>query len=318
MDNKLKEILIKKILDNIPTNVKPVNYLTDILDMGKESVYRRLNGQISFTLAEIVKLSTELNFSLNEIHSEYDNNLAVFEFYKDRLNGPEQSFYTLLQSFYDRMITVYGADQSHTDMAINRLLGSLALQYDYLYKFVYYKWIHQFDKVPLNYYYRDLELSSDMISMVKKGTYYQQRLSKTIILDENTLYNTIQEIKYYRDRELIDDEEALLIKGDLIKLLGNLEFVLNTGKNHVGTSWEIYLCSIDVCSNATCLNYDGQVSSSFWLHSDGAINTSDHQIYNLQMEWIDSLKKYSTLITKSNQKMQADFLNRQYKLLEEF
>lgn len=259
-----------------------------------------------------------MDFSLNEIHSEYDNNLAVFEFYKDRLNNPEQTFQTMLQALYDRMMTVFNAKEKHTDMAINRLLGTIALQYEHISKFVYYKWIHQFDKVPLNYFYRDIELSPEISSLMKKSTYYQQRLSKTLILDENTLSNTLQEIKYYQERELINSEDVAQIKGDLLQLLNNLEFILNTGKNHAGTSWEIYLCSMDVCSNVTCLNYDGRVSSSFWLHSDGSINTSDLQIYQLQMEWIDSLKKYSTLITKSNQKMQADFLNRQYKLLEEF
>lgn len=318
MDNKLKEVLIKKILENIPANVKPVNYLNSVLDLGRESAYRRLNGQIDFSLAEIIKLSTQLNFSLNEIHSEYNTKLAAFDFYKNRLISPEQSFRSMLQSFYDRMITVFNAKEKHTDMAVNRLLGSFVLSYSHLCKFVYYKWIHQFDKVPLNYYYKDLEVSDNILNLAQQGSYYQQRLSKTIILDENILYNTIQEIKYYHDRELINKEEAALIKNDLISLLERMESILNTGKNHVGAKWEVYLCSINVCSNASCLNYDGKVSSSFWIHSDGAINTSNRQIYSLQKEWMESLKKYSTLITQSNQKMQAEFLNQQYKYLEEF
>ena len=317
MDSKLKEILIREILGNIPNNVKPVSYLTDILDLGRESVYRRLNGQIDFSLAEIVKLSSELNFSINEIQSEYNQSLAAFEFYKKRLISPEESFKAMLQSFYERMKTVVSANEKHTDMAINRLLGSLSLQYDHLYKFVYYKWIHQFDKVPLNYYFSDLNVTDEIKDLVQQGAYYQKLLSKTIVLDENILHNTIQEIKYYQARELITKDEIALIKSDLLLLLERFEAILDTGKSIYGTKWEIYLCSINVCSNATCLNYDGKVSSSFWIHSDAAINTSDRQIYKLQKEWIESLKKYSTLITQSNQKMQAEFLNRQYKLLEE-
>ncbi|MDU1892767.1 MAG: hypothetical protein E6767_18965 [Dysgonomonas sp.] len=318
MENKLKEVLIKKILENIPTNVKPVNYLTDILDLGRESVYRRLNGQIDFSLAEIVKLSNELEFSLNEIHSEYDKNLAAFEFFRDRLISPEQSFKSMLEAFYERMVAVSNAKDKHTDLAINRLLGSLALQYNNLYKFVFYKWIHQFDKVPLNYYYSDLEVSDELANLAQRASYYQKRLDKTIVLDENILYNTIQEVKYYQERELIKEEEVALIKSDLVLLLERLETVLDTGVSMYGTKWEIYLCSINVCSNATCLDYDGKVSSSFWIHSDAAISTSDRQVYKLQKEWIESLKKYSALITQSNQKMQAEFLNQQYKYLDEF
>ncbi|SBW02816.1 hypothetical protein [uncultured Dysgonomonas sp.] len=317
MDSKLKEILIKKVLENIPDKVKPVTHLTGILDIGRESAYRRLNGQIDFSLAEIVKLSSRLNFSLNEIHNEYDDNLAAFEFYKNRLNQPEESFKSMLQALYNRMATVYEAKEKHTDIAVNRLIGTLALAHNHLYKFIYYKWKHQFDNVPLNYYYRELVLSSDISNLIQKASYYQQRLSKTIILDEDILYNTIQEIKYYQDRQLISNDEVALIKGDLIDLLENFEQILNTGENQIGIKWDIYLSSINVCSNTSCLNYDDQVSTSFWIHSDAAFTTSDSQIYLLQKEWIDSLKKHSTLITKSNQKMQADFLNQQYKYLEE-
>lgn len=317
MDNKLKEVLIKRILENIPTNVKSVNYISDILDLGRESAYRRLNGQIDFTLDEIVKLSTDLKFSLNEIHSEYDNNLAAFETFEKRLVSPEQSFVVMLQTFYDRMVNVFEAKERYTDMAMNRILGTLALQHPHLFKFVYYKWIHQFDKVPLNYYFSDLELTSELSELAEKGAYYQRRLDKTMVVDENILRNTIGEIKYYQDRGLIRDDEVALIKDDLVLLVERLEPVLSTGKSIYGTNWEIYLCSINVCSNVSCLNFDDQVSSSFWIHSDAAISTSDRQVYKLQKEWIDSLKKYSALITRSNQKMQAEFLNQQYKLIDE-
>jgi len=317
MNSRLKEILINNILQNIPGNIKPVNCLSEILDLGRESVYRRLNGQIDFTLAEIVKLSTELNFSLNEIHSEYDKNLAAFEYYRERAISPKQGFLVMLQAFYTKMQVVFEAEERYTDIALNRLITSFILQYRYLYKFAYYKWVHLFDKVPLNYYYKELELSKDVLDLTKKASYFQQRLDKTVVLDEYFLYNTIQEIKYYKDRDLIDEEETALIKNDLKKFIDDFQIILDTGQSRGGAKWEVYLCSKNISSNASCLNYDDKISSSFWIHSDSAINTSDKQIYMMQKEWINSLKKYSTLITQSNQMMQADFLNRQYRLVED-
>lgn len=317
MNERLKEILLKRILDNIPNNVKPVNFLSDILDIGKESVYRRLNRQIAFTLDEIVILSNELNISLDQIRSEYDGKLADFSLLKGRLISPEKGFLTRLQLFCDIMEEAYNAKDSYTYMVINRFLGTFSTKYPHLYKFVYYKWIHQFDKVSLNYYYSDLEIPEDVVRLTQKASYYQQRLAKTVIWDESVYYNTIQEIKYYQERGLIEENDILLIKGDLVKSLEGLGYVLNTGESYVGTKWEVYLSSVKVSSNSSCLRYDDNVSTSFWVHSDSPIVSLDSQVYDLQKEWVDSLKKYSTLITKSNQKMQAEFLNKQYKLLEE-
>jgi hypothetical protein len=317
MDSKLKEILIKKIMENVPENIKPVNHITDILDLSKESVYRRLNGQLDFTLAEIVKLSSALNFSLDNIHSQYDENIATFHFFPNRLISAQETVQSMLQSFYNRMVTVYNATEKHTDIAINRIIGSLILHYPHLYRFNYYKWMHQFDNVPLNYYFKEVEFTENILNLIQQASYYQQRLEKTVIIDENIVYNAIQEVKYFQDRGLINNEEIALLKQDFYTLLERFEQILNTGENSVGTKWEVYLSSVTISVNTSCLNYDERVSSSYWMHSDATFSTSDRQVYLLQKEWMASLKKYSTLITQSNQKMQADFLNQQYKYLEE-
>ena len=316
MDNKLKEILTKRILENISSNVKPVNYLTDVLDLGRESVYRRLNGQIDFSLDEILKLSTELNFSLDDIHCEYDNYRAIFNLFRERSAPAEVSFNNMLHAFCNRMAEVYNSERSHTGLALNRLLGTFYLHSEHLLKFIYYKWIHQFDEVSLNYYYCDLEVPEETINMAHRAAFYQQRLDKSIIADENILSNTIQEIKYYQDRGVINDYEISLIKGELQNMLDNFQMILSTGQSSTGAKWNVYLSSIDINSNSSYLQYDDNESVSFWIHSDSAFETTDKQMCVMQREWIESLKKYSTLITLSNQKMQADFLNQQYNHLD--
>lgn len=317
MDSKLKSILIKTILEKIPENIKPVNYITDILNLSRESVYRRINGQLDFTLAEIVKLSFELDFSLDNIYSQYDKDIVPFHFILNKQILPKESFLMLLQAFWDRMQAVYNAKGKHTDMAINRLLSSMILHYSHLYRFHYYKWLHQFGNVPLNYYYSDVNFTDETISQIQQASYYQLRLPKTIIMDENIFYNLIQEIKYYQGRGLINDKEISLLKKDINNFLKEFELILKNGENHTGTKWEVYLCSINVCSNVTCLNFGDEVSSSYWMHADATFTTDDPQVYKTQKAWITSLKRYSTLITQSNQQMQASFLNQQYKYLEE-
>ncbi len=317
MDNRLKEILTKKIIENVPANIKPVNYITDVLDLSKESVYRRLNGQLDFTLAEIVKLSSALNFSLDYIHSQYAGKVGAFQYFPNRSMSVEDTFHSMIQEFYNSMVAVSKAKEKHADIAINRMLGSLILHYPYLYKFNYYKWLHQYDNVPLNYYFKDVKFSEETIDLIQESSYYQRRLSKTIILDENIMYNMIQEIKYFRDRGLISSEEVILLKMEINTFLEKLELVLSTGESSVGTEWKVYLSSVRISFNISCHNYDDKVSSSYWMHSDAPFTTLDRQVYLLQKEWMTSLKQYSTLITQSNQKMQADFLNQQYKYLEE-
>ena len=57
MTMNLNKIVLTKILDIMPENLKPVTLLMDVLDIGKESAYRRLRGEKPFSMEEIYKLS---------------------------------------------------------------------------------------------------------------------------------------------------------------------------------------------------------------------------------------------------------------------
>ncbi|MCC8146509.1 MAG: hypothetical protein LIO93_08760, partial [Bacteroidales bacterium] len=73
----------------------------------------------------------------------------------------------------------------------------------------------------------------------------------------------------------------------------------------------------NISSNSTYVNSNNKESVYFYINSDSSIYSYDHKLCKIQKEWLESLKRYSILITESNQKMQVDFINRQYKYLEE-
>ena len=78
MTMNLNKIVLTKILDIMPENLKPVTLLMEVLDIGKESAYRRLRGEKPFSMEEIYKLSLVLNFSLDEIISNDKSDAAAF------------------------------------------------------------------------------------------------------------------------------------------------------------------------------------------------------------------------------------------------
>ena len=53
MTMNLNKIVLTKILDIMPENLKPVTLLMEVLDIGKESAYRRLRGEKPFSMEEI-------------------------------------------------------------------------------------------------------------------------------------------------------------------------------------------------------------------------------------------------------------------------
>ena len=84
MTMNLNKIVLTKILDIMPENLKPVTLLMDVLDIGKESAYRRLRGEKPFSMEEIYKLSLVLNFSLDEIISNDKSDAAAYNLTKPK------------------------------------------------------------------------------------------------------------------------------------------------------------------------------------------------------------------------------------------
>ena len=70
MNSELNKKLVAIILKNISENKKPVTYLVNALNISRESAYRRIRGDIPFTVQELVTLAADLKFSIDVIFEQ--------------------------------------------------------------------------------------------------------------------------------------------------------------------------------------------------------------------------------------------------------
>ena len=77
--NELNIGLIEAAKEKMPTGTNLANTLMDILYIGKEAIYRRLRGEVPFTLAEAAVISRKLGISLDKMIGVSFSNNAVFD-----------------------------------------------------------------------------------------------------------------------------------------------------------------------------------------------------------------------------------------------
>lgn len=317
MKDNLTEKLTQKILESIPSNIKSTDYLMDILELGRESVYRRLKGDIAFTLKEIIILATNLSFSIDELIAEVKTDQATFGIVKKETHTSLQSFQAITEFYYDLMYELHEANNKYMEISMNQLFIFMVTDKENLFKFLCYRWIHQFEKVPLNYFLSEVKIQDKIKSICKKTQHYTKFIDTVIIIDPNIFLNLITEIRYFYDRKLISDEELRLLRDELKSLLNEMEILVQKGVNEMGTKIDIYISSFYI-ENNSAYNKHGNCSSMYLgIHSGSVIYSHDRQVCSIHKDWLNSLKKYSTLISNCNEKMQADFFNQQYKYLEE-
>lgn len=310
---KKDNALIAQILCNIPPNMNAVDYLMDVLSIGRESVYRRLRGKIPFTFDEVVKLSLELDFSVDEIIDKSQNKQNYADLKVRLSHEADEAFMQTLGEFYDHLVRLSKSTEKETIVTLNRLLFPLLIGYDHLFRFTYYKWIHQMRDVSINYSLSEVVMTTEMLSLYDNIKKHLQtvRDNNIYIFDYNLFLSAIKEIQYYYKRKLITDDEIRLLKEDFLLMFSKMERMAKKGQDEIGSITYYYLSTLNIDSNNIYTCSDGKAVSYFWSSPVNPISVTNPAACEVHRKWLNSMKKYSILITQSNEILLAEFLNKQ-------
>jgi hypothetical protein len=318
MNKNTNKAIIDAIVDRIPRNIKPVVYLMDNLDINKDSAYRRIKGSIPFTFSELAKLSTELDFSLDNIvkndgkapgkNTEVRFNLSSSEdFIVERLDVYYQLKKTYLKDIHEYRSIV----------SLNKYHIFFILKYDNLFKFYYYSWIYQMGDLPIHFSFSELEIP-ERITVIRKKliSVVFEHNNSDLILDPNFFLNLIRDIQYYYKRGLISTGELASFKDELSDLIAHLEPIFRKGINEAGSNTYTYLSSISIDTNIVQMSYRDMITTLIWYNP--VYPVFEYEAYEniIYRKWLESLKKFSVLITKSNYGLTANFIKKQQILID--
>ncbi|NDV97111.1 hypothetical protein D0T84_19715 [Dysgonomonas sp. 521] len=310
-----KKKIIDKIVSKMPPYIKPVDYLSTTLDIAKESAYRRLRGEMSFTFDEIVKLSQKLEFSIDELVG--NKRLDMIGLSLQMNKDPQQAFLSRLQNFKKYIDNQRNDEESIVMMAFNYLPVIFCLHFEELFRFFYYTWMHRRYKELPKLYYSDI-IISDELQLLRVEMDMKIRSIKriTFILDMNVFLSPLREICYFYKLGLINDDELETIKKNFHAMIDFIERIVRTGESTPGTIHYFYLSEFNIDGNSSYILWDGNVVSSFSFHYFNTINISDPEVCDIHKEWLDSLKRYSILITQSDEIIQEEYFDKQRAYIE--
>jgi len=315
---KIKNDIINKIIHSVPANVKPAEYIMNILDISKGSAYRRLNGTLSFSYDEIAILAMKMNFSVDEVIYSESRRKYIVEFGDYFNDNVHNIIFKSLEEYYNQLCNNQKMNKSVTLEASNNLWFVYTLFCDNLFKFYYYKYLQQYDITYQKTKMRELVLP-DFITNIKNkitdvilNTYNCASIS---IIDSHIFYNTMTEIQYYYRRGFLDNTELKLIANDIKNLLNNLE------KNAVediyeGRHYQYFVGQRKIYSNSSLTQNDNDTYSFFYHQNLHPMICHDMRLNTLHENYLQSHKRQSILISNSNEELQIRFFEKQHAYLE--
>ena len=317
MKEEMLNNLLNILREKLPEGSNLTTYLSDRLNIGRESAYRRIRGEINFTFEEIAILSQHLAFSVDNIIGIKRDENALFNIHMlQKLDYLDIYVTKMLE--YSRMFADRNCgDTSTVRISMNTLPYFFHLRYKNLSKFRIYKWLYQNQKIKPNEQYSDFILPDKIWEAHQALAQTSETVANvTLIMDQNIFRTAVRDLEYFYKRGLLSEEDVEILKSELHSIADMLEQMAINGRRPSGSKVEMYVSAVDF--EATYLHYEcGNTQfSQVRIFSISAIDSYDKGICRIQKGWVESLKRYSVLISESGEMQRFEYLKQQRKYID--
>lgn len=180
-----------------------------------------------------------------------------------------------------------------------------------------YKALHQQQQLVSDLSYSQVDFSPELKATLKKIRYYYKFIKDiTIILDNNSFLTLIKEIAYFYKRNLITDSELEELKAEFYLLIDRFESLLITGKTENETKLSVYISVLNIEANYSYFHYGDKEMIKFWPNAEIPMVIHDSHVSHIEKEWLGTAKKYSMLITQSNEALRSNYILKQRRYLD--
>lgn len=312
----------EKIIEHIKANLKKgeslSTVLTDILQLGRESVYRRIRGDVPFTFEEVIKLSEVLKFSIDGLVDQSKPNKSVFEINMLSARAQLDDYSALLSSYVKLFSEMAKTPTSVARHALNTLPYSLYLGYPNLARFKYFRWMYQshislHDKVK----YADIQTPPKLLEVQKAFAAGSKYINRTMMVLGHNIFSSICcDIEYFYSLHFLTSEDVELMRNELLDILDVWEGYAMAGQFNTGKRVDIYLSNVDVEATYCLFEYDKGGMAHLRLFDASGVDSEANEIRAVQRRWIDSLRRYSTLISQSGEMERHVYFKKQREIVK--
>ena len=314
--NKLNEGLIEAIKEKIPANSNIANVLMDNLFIGREAVYRRLRGEVPFTLTEAAIISRKLGVSLDKMIGVSFKENTVFDMNVVHHSNPFETYYDIINKYTELLKSIEDDPISELATSSNTIPQTLYLKHDILSKFRLFKWMYQNENIGCKHF-DDLEIPAKLQDIQKDFVNAAEQIHSTsFIWDSNIFSHIVNDLEYFSSIQLISDKARQEIKEELLLLLDELENFARKGKFESDNEVNIYISNINFEATYSYVESSNVHLSMIRVYAINSITTQDIEMCKSLKEWIQSLKKFSTLISVSGELQRIQFFQKQREIID--
>ena len=317
----MQEQFIKYLKTKSQNNTSFVDEIDDILDIGYDAAYRRINLKTSLSLEESVKLAKHYKISLNNLFEVGSQNTILTELSPGPVD--KDSLELWFRHSLQNLIPLTKIKNASIIYSAKDIPIFHTLKDSYLTRYKIYVWLKDVDinmtksKITFDDFMKTIP-SSLLESAFKLGEVYKD-INMIEIWNNTTINGTLQQVLYYYESGSLSKELALLICDDIVEVFKEIEKQVIQqsqigSKNHA--IYELYLNEIHVLSNTIMVKTPNSKAffAPFTVLSYFKIQ---HQATcDLMYGFLEKFMSNSKLLVNAGEKDRTLFFNRMYRKID--
>lgn len=313
--NAIRTVIVEKETLTKSDKEKVASVLADILCLGKESVYRRLRGEVRFSFDEVALIAKTLSFSVDNIVGSQINEKAIFEINLIDANQINSAYTKTLENDIKIIKNINKTRDSVLKCAFSNLPYLFYLHHQNLSKLRLFKYAYQIKKSqPLPF--KDFIIDKEVFNTQKILTSELKKIRhSSVIISHDIFSSIIREINYFYNLNLLDEHDLISLKDELNDLLNELYTYTVSGQYANEADLFLYLSNVNIESSYVLLEGNGISLAHLAIYGISGMNSQNKNIKNIHNEWIESLKRYSTLITFGGEIQRHNFFKEQKNII---
>ncbi|WP_280750917.1 MULTISPECIES: helix-turn-helix domain-containing protein [unclassified Parabacteroides] len=319
MENNFNRLLLEAIEGKTSKQqkTKTATLIADILCIDKAAAYRRMRGEVSFTLHESILLAGKLNISLDDIVLKLSNKN---EGPKMTSHYPQQLKMGLQEPWHieqDKQFLETLTQQPYSEMgvALGNISSSLHFYYEYLARFYLLKY---------KYHLGDIQPFSCVKEAPLQVEYRQEfyhlyrKMSYTYYIWDSLITTSVtDDIRYFHHIGLITREEVELLKEDLHLFFRHMRKLADLGYYpDTGNKFELYISDTHIDVTYAYMWTEKIEVSMFTSFVILTTSSLEKMPFDNVSSWIKSLKRSAVQISVTNEKERIAFFNAQHAIVD--
>lgn len=315
MDNseKIQKKLFEEIQKKLSTQYALVDIISDVLETGRDSAYRRIrcekllsikethvlckHFQVSFDMLMGIKNVTQFNCIYRPINLSLPNE---YEKYMQDLSKNLEN----LKNSHDSSIII-----SAVDIPVFHLISQKELTFFKL--FTWFQSVYNYDGY-LDDFFKDIE-TPEIVSCYNKVCSNYELIPSSEIWTENTINTTLRLINYYVDICSFSNKELpLLLCEQVLTILNQLQkWAENSKKGQRTTPFQLYVSEMELENTYILMKQPEVINCVIKLFTINSLNVSEIEFCQETENWLSKLSQRSILLCGNAEKERIKFFNSQ-------